>query len=279
MATSLAPIRLAPEESPVLEPVRVPLRRTLVPAPELTVTVSDRWDDVEEGLRVIHDGFVEAGYMNPQPSGTRMIAQYLNPATLFIVARMGEEPVGVIALIPDGPFGLPSDRSFREEIDELRLTREPLFEASSMAVRHAWRRHTRQIVAGLLSAAFLAASERPGFRVVMSVEPRQENFYTSLLDTERLGEDRPLYGAPAALLVTDGSRIVRAMLSEGTNGQRMLRDMVLEPDAGWRDDRRAGISWPPERVGELLEEQGCLRSLLGQLRVLGGVLPGLLNAL
>lgn len=279
MATSVSPLEI-PAHAPVREAAPTVRRlRALAPAPELTVSVSDRWEDVDEGLRVVHDGFVEVGYMEPQPSGRRMIAQYLNPGTVFVVARMGEEPVGVIALIPDGPFGLPSDRSFREEIDALRVSGEPLFEVGSMAVRTSWRRHTRHIVAGLLSATFLAVSESPGFRAVMSVEPRQENFYSSLLNSERLGDDRPLYGAPAALLLTDGPRIVHAMFSDGSNAQRMLREMVLTPDSGWREDRRTGEAWPAEQVAELLDEQGCLGSLLGQLRVLDAVVPGMLRGI
>ena len=87
---------------------------------EIDVTASDRVEDIDEALMVVHDGFVEAGYLDPTPSGRRMHPAYLNPGTVFFVARVDGETVGTCALIADGPFGLPSDRAFAEENDLLR---------------------------------------------------------------------------------------------------------------------------------------------------------------
>ncbi|MEW6582326.1 MAG: hypothetical protein AB1416_06160 [Actinomycetota bacterium] len=264
---------------PAVDALRIARRRRPAPsAPRLTVTVSDRWEDVEEGLSVVHDGFVEAGYMSPQPSGRRMIAQYLNPGTTFIVARMDDAPVGVMAVLPDGPFGLPSDRTFREEIDALRIDSAPLFEAGSFVVRAAWRRHTRGITANLFAAAIRVMRESRGFRVVLSVEPRQEGFYAGAINALRVADDRPLFGAPAALLVSDYARMLDAMLTHGTNGERMLGDLVLGDPTGWCEDRRSGEPWPVARLAELVAEQGALDPMLEQMRLLASTYPGLLAA-
>jgi hypothetical protein len=245
--------------------------------PGLRVVATDRWEDVDEALAVVHDGFVEAGYLEPQPSGRRMIAPYLNPGTVFFLATVDGEPVGALALIPDGPFGLPSDRSFREELDLIRRSGTPIFEAGSLVVRGPWRRHTRAIVAALVGASMRVFRETPGAVAVISVEPRQESFYRSMLAAERVAEPRPLFGAPALLLASTYEGMVDVMLSPRTTGQRLLRDLVLGRDASWIVDRRDGAAWPDEEVAALLAEQGCLARLLAQVRLLETTHPGLLR--
>jgi len=241
----------------------------------VTVTSSDRWEDVTVALQVVHDGFVEAGYMDPQPSGCRMISPYLNPGTIFFVAHIDGEAVGALALIPDGPFGLPSDRAFREELDAMRATGRPLFECGSLVVREEWRRHTRRVVAGLVAAAMKVFRQTLNANVVISVEPGQGGFYASMLSARPVAEPRPLFGAPALLLESTYDDMVDVMTESSSNGHRMLRELVFGPDEGWSVQRSTGEAWPAHEVGALLEEQGCLAGLLGQMRLVGAFLPAL----
>ena len=102
-------------------------RRRAHPTPlpatdEIEIVLSDRVEDVGEVLSVVHDGFVEAGFTPPQPSGKRLHPSYLNPGTVFALARIDGEPVGAAVVVVDGPFGLPSDRAFAEENDALRAS-------------------------------------------------------------------------------------------------------------------------------------------------------------
>jgi hypothetical protein len=245
--------------------------RMLVPAPPttgrqaVTVVTTDRWEDVREALTVVHDGFVEAGYMAPQPSGRRMIGPYLNDDVVFSLAYVGEEIAGVIALIPDGPFGLPSDDAFRDQTDLLRSAGRPLFESGSLVVRRSCRRHTRKILAGLFAGHMRVLRETPGATTVVSVEPGQESFYWSLSGATPLSGPRDHYGAPAVLLATDYPRMVDLMGRSRTNGQRMVRDLVLGSGSGWLVDRRSGERWPVDEVAALIEEQVSLDRLLQPL--------------
>jgi hypothetical protein len=212
----------------------------------------------------VHDGFVEAGYMAPQPSGRRMIGPYLNDGVTFSLAYVREEIAGVLALIPDGPFGLASDDAFHDRMDLLRSA-GPLFESGSLVVRRSCRRHTRRILAGLVAASMRVLRETPGATTVVSVEPGQASFYWSLFGATPVCEPRDHYGAPAVLLAADYPRMVDLMNRSRTNGQRMVRDLVLGSGSPWLVDRRAGERWPVDEVAALIEEQVCLDRLLEPL--------------
>ena len=149
--------------------VRARARRRGPPRPRRsTSSLSDRVEDVDEALAVVHDGFVEAGYTLPRsPRAGGCTPSYLNPGTIFAVARIDGEPVGAAVLVADGPFGLPSDRAFAEENDALRaLGSGPMLECGSFVVAAPWRRHTRRVfvrvIAALIRVALDEFPDSPG---------------------------------------------------------------------------------------------------------------------
>lgn len=241
----------------VVAPAVAPAGRAAV-----TVIITDRWEDVREALAVVHDGFVAAGYMQPQPSGRRMIGPYLNDGVTFSIASIGDEMVGVLALMPDGAFGLPADAAFGDLMDDLRATGRPLFECGSLVVGERWRRHTRRILAGLVAANMRAFRETPGAASVITAEPRQQDFYGSLFGAGAISDVRDHYGAPAVLLSADHEAMVATLGRARTNGQRLLGDLVSGTEASWLTDRRQGERWPVHEVAALMEEQVGLGEFL-----------------
>lgn len=254
----------------------VPRRVEADPATaEIDVVASDRVEDVDEALTVVHDGFVEAGYLEPQPSGRRMHASYLNPGTIFFVARIEGEPVGACAFIADGPFGLPSDRAFAEENDALRAqSGQVLHEAGSLVVRSEYRRSTRRIVMRLFAAMTrVALQEFPNAPVPMAVAPESERFYGSLAGAQEIAGERPLYGAPAVLLLTGGAALAAHCAQRATPSQRRMDALITEPSPSWLTDRRAHRPPPAGWLEELLDEQGVTQALAAQVQLLSERYP------
>jgi hypothetical protein len=237
---------------------------------EIEVVASDRVEDVDVALRVIHDGFVEAGYLSPRASGRRMHPAYLNPGTVFFVARMGGEPVGACAFVADGPFGLPSDRAFAEENDLLRgRIGQELHEAGSLVVRAEHRRSTSRIVMRLFAAMTrLALDEFPAAPVVIAVEPANERFYSSLAGAVPLSGTRPLYGAPAVLLLTGGAPLAAHCAQRATPTQRRMDTLIHEPAPEWLAERRTHRPQPAAWLEALMEEQGVTETLAAQIELL-----------
>ena len=207
--------------------------------PPVEVVLTDRAEDLDEALGLIHDGFVEAGYVAPLPSGRRMHPSYLNPGTFFALARSGGQTVGVCNIVCDGPFGLPSDRAFAEENDAIRAAADaPLRECGSLVVRSGWRRHTRHVFTKLLGALVRAQqSEFFASPVMFAVAPESERFHRGVFSAELVAGPRPLYGEPAVLLLTHGLRMREGMAPAGAAAPRVV------PAA----PRRAGLPRPDER--------------------------------
>ena len=246
---------------------------------EIDVTASDRVEDIDEALMVVHEGFVEAGYLAPKPSGRRMHAAYLNPGTIFFVARMDGETVGTCALIADGPFGLPSDRAFAEENDALRATAgETIYEAGSLAVRSEHRRSTRRIVMRLFAAMTrVALHEFPDAPVPLAVTPENRRFYAAMAGALELAGPRPLYGAPAVLLQTGATSLAAHCAMRATPTQRAMDSLLTEMNPSWFTDRRSHLPLPSAWLNTLLDEQGVTDGLAAQMRLLAETYPDVLR--
>ena len=253
-------------------PVMVADRRSTA---EISVVASDRAEDLDEALSIVHDGFVEAGFASPQRSGRRVHRSYLNPGTMFFVARMGGEAVGTCAFIADGPFGLPSDRAFVEENDAMREEGlGTLHECGSLAVRRDARRHTRRIVMRLMAAMTrLSAEEFPDEPMPLAVAPGNERFYDAIAGARPVAGPRPLYRAPAILLRTSGGGVARHNARGATPLQRRMHALITEPDPSWFHDARTHRPLPQEWLRALLEEQGTVQRLADQLDLLAERYP------
>jgi hypothetical protein len=258
------------------------LRQAPPSTDEIEIVLSDRVEDVGEVLRVVHDGFVEAGFTLPQPSGMRLHASYLNPGTVFALARIDGEPVGAAVVVVDGPFGLPSDRAFAEENDALRsLGPDPIHECGSFVVRAQWRRHTRRVfVRAIAALTRIALVDSPGSPVVITASPETERFYGAILGMRRLSEPRPLYGAPALLMhpgsVADMARHCRR---GDSSGQRAMDRLIRETHPSWLVDRRGGLALPSDWLRELVEEQDAAGGLAAQIHLLASRHPSLLRSI
>lgn len=249
---------------------------------EIEVVLSDRVEDVNEALAVVHDGFVEAGYTMPKRSGRRMHAAYLNPGTIFGLARIGDEPVGAVVLVMDGPFGLPSDRAFVEENDNLRrASRSPVLECGSFAVSAPWRQHTRRVFVRLIAALMRATiDDLPDSPVVIAVTPEMERFYRSTLCLKLLGGPRPLYGDACLQLCTPSIATLRDCVRVGATSPARALDRIVEgPEPDWIADRRTGRPLPARWLAELNEEQGVTAALEAQVRLLAARYPEACRAL
>ncbi|HET6690540.1 MAG TPA: hypothetical protein VFG74_06705 [Miltoncostaeaceae bacterium] len=237
---------------------------------EITVTLADSVADIDRALAVLHDGYVEAGYLTPRPSGRRMHPAYLNPGTVFILAHMEGDVVGTCAIVADGPFGLPSDRAFQEENDALRAA-GGLCECGSLTVSRRHRRHTRRIVMRMFATASrVARDEFSDANVVIAVTPENERFYRGIAAAEPLAEPRPLYGAPASLMRTTGRRIAEHSAGRATPTQRLMDTMMAARDPEWLLDERTNEALPPAWIASLFEESGATDRLLSQLALLTG---------
>ena len=242
------------------------------------IVITRDWDEVRQAMGVVHDTFCEAGFLDPRPSGLRMIPAYLNPGTTLLLGLVDGEPAAATALIPDGPFGLPSDRAFVEEIDTLR-GEGPLFEVGSLGILPWARRHSRELVSMAFAASYRVLVEGGlATRMICSVEPSAVRYYGSSFDIRPVcDQERPLYGAPARLISATAEEVIHAARTRGGAHRRMVTALIDDPHPDWLVDRRESAEWPAGELGRLLEEAGAIDRLIAQLEVAGPALQSVLS--
>lgn len=227
---------------------------------DIRVVVSQRAAVADDAMRLAHDGAVEAGFMEPAPSGRRFYASYLNPGTRFIVAYANHVPIATLTVVEDGPFRLPSDRAFAEELDARRAAGDELIEAGSFAIAHEWRRQPQLMFGYILGTLLrLNISRGPHLRIAWSAEPRQADLLARTFDGEMISEPRHYLGAPAILLVTSTADKWATHLSDpnGRTPQRIVGEYALAPEPDWLECDAPPGDW----------QQALLPRLLGESRL------------
>ena len=91
--------------------------------------------DIQDAYRLVHDAFVEQGFMAPSVSGLRVRAFEALPEMATFVAKIDGQVAAVMSALPDSPdMGLPADSAFGEELDVLRTAGRSICEITNDAV-------------------------------------------------------------------------------------------------------------------------------------------------
>ena len=145
-------------------------------------------DDLRQAYRLVHDVFLETGFIRPEPSGMRLRMFETSSDTATFVAKADGQVVAVLSVVLDSPdLGLPSDSAFRPELNQLRAGGARLAEVTNQAVAEPYRKTAvptelmRCAIALLLKAGYTEA--------VAAVSPSHLGFY-DLLGFRQVGSER-----------------------------------------------------------------------------------------
>ena len=136
-------------------------------------------EDLRKAYRLVHDIFVEEGYILPRSCGMRLRVYEALPETATFVAKVGPDVVGVQSLVMDSTdLGLPSDESFHQEIAVLRGPGRRLCEATNQSIAPAFR---KSAVPTELMRCCLAHAVGAGCNeLITTVSPGHARFYSLL---------------------------------------------------------------------------------------------------
>ena len=147
--------------------------------------------DLEAAYRLVHDSFVEKGYINQQPGGMRIRPYEMVPQTATFICEHKErgEIVAVMSVVVDSlDMGLPSDHAFQDELDELRSQGRRVCEFTNLAVAGKyWRSNA---FTALTQACHAQARYTGCDDVFVAISPGHANFFESVLVFEKCGEPR-----------------------------------------------------------------------------------------
>ena len=145
-------------------------------------------DDLCETFRLVHDSFVEQGYMDPRPNGLRVRAFETLPEAPTFVAKANGRIVGATTLVPDSPdFGMPLDQAFFKEVNDLRVTGRVLSEGTNWVIAPEYR-HT-SILTELMRCCWAHTVWANWDNTFAAVSPGHGSFY-ELLGFDIVGTER-----------------------------------------------------------------------------------------
>jgi hypothetical protein len=82
------------------------------PSSRLQLKIAETKEELEACFAVLHDAYVDSGFMKPDPSGMRVTIYHALPTTTTLCAKYDGEVVGTISLIRESALGVPLQKIF-----------------------------------------------------------------------------------------------------------------------------------------------------------------------
>ncbi len=143
---------------------------------EAVISRACELDDLEKAYRLIYRMYLESNYITANSREIRVRPFEACPQTATFTAKLGKSVVGTLSLTMDShDLGLPSDTSFKKELDEFRSRGISLCEATGEAVLPQFRKTgiATELMRCLAAQAWL--EKRP--IAVVSVSPNHASFH------------------------------------------------------------------------------------------------------
>lgn len=155
------------------------------PSPKLELKIADTREELEACFSLLHDAYVDSGFMTPDPSGMRVTIYHALPTTTTLCAKFDGRVVGTISLIRESALGFPMQRIF--DLTAVREQEGNIAEVSALAVHRAFRRTGGSILFPLMKFMYEYCTTFFDTRhLVIAVNPRHIEMYESLLFFRRL---------------------------------------------------------------------------------------------
>jgi hypothetical protein len=214
----MLPILRAQQSQPVSQSAKLPYAS---PLPPVSYKTAETTDELEQSYRLLHDNYVEQGYMFPHPSGLRVTIFNALPTTRTFVAVKAESVVSCLTLIPDSPLGLPMDEIYRDELEGLRRSGRRIAEVSGLATDRSVCEAGCTILLNLVKCLYAQALASGIDDICIAVNPCHKRFYETGLGFCVLGDLKTYSSvnyAPAYALRLEA----RAFVSNARTGNSRL---------------------------------------------------------
>lgn len=160
------------------------------PSPAFTISIAKSQSELEQAFRLLHNSYVASGYMDPHPTGMRVLAQHTLPQTTTIVAKWDGKVIATFSLIRDNPLGLTMEKIF--DLGARRAGGRRLAECSSFAIDPQYRGQRGLILFPLFR--FVCQYARQCFgshELVATVDRSMVDMWCALMCAEKLA-DKPI---------------------------------------------------------------------------------------
>ena len=155
------------------------------PSDRLVLKIAETREELEACFSLLHDAYVDSGFMTPDPSGMRVTIYHALPTTTTLCAKFDGKVVGTISLIRESALGFPLQRIF--DLTAVRAKEGNIAEVSALAVHPRFRKTGGSILFPLMKFMYEYCTTFFDTRhLVIAVNPRHIEMYESLLFFQRL---------------------------------------------------------------------------------------------
>lgn len=171
------------------------------PTSRLILKIAETQEELEACFSVLHDAYVDSGFMKPDPSGMRVTIYHALPTTTTLCAKYDGKVVGTISLIRESELGVPLQQIF--DLTAVREKEGNIAEVSALAIHRKFRRTGGSILFPLMKFMYEYCTTFFDTRhLVIAVNPSHIEMYESLLFFRRLNANMVdrydfVNGAPA----------------------------------------------------------------------------------
>lgn len=163
--------------------------------------IAETKEELEACFRVLHDAYVQEGFMKPDPSGLRVTIYHALPTTTTLLAKLDDEVVGTISLVRESALGFPMQKIFH--LGDIRHAGGTIAEVSSLAVDRRYQRQGGIMLFPLMKFMYEYSTRFFDTRhLVIAVNPNRIGLYEAILFFKRLRQNTVdhydfVNGAPA----------------------------------------------------------------------------------
>lgn len=155
------------------------------PSSRLVLKIAETKEELEACFAVLHDAYVDSGFMKPDPSGMRVTIYHALPTTTTLCAKYDGEVVGTLSLIRESALGFPLQRIF--DLTSVREKEGYIAEVSALAIHRRFRKTGGSILFPLMKFMYEYCTTFFDTRhLVIAVNPSHIEMYESLLFFQRL---------------------------------------------------------------------------------------------
>ncbi|MDR1934158.1 MAG: hypothetical protein LBS49_00950 [Candidatus Accumulibacter sp.] len=157
----------------------------LSPNPRLVLKIAETQEELEACFRLLHDVYVESGFMKPHPSGMRVTIYHALPTTTTLCAKYDDKVIGTISLIRESVLGVPLQKIF--DLSAVGEKKGLIAEVSALAVHKSFRKTGGSVLFPLMKFMYEYCTTFFDTRhLVIAVNPGHIEMYESLLFFQRL---------------------------------------------------------------------------------------------
>ncbi len=142
-------------------------------------------DEIYAAFRLVHDAYVDLGYIDTHPERVRFTEFFALPTTVILVAKYKDDVIGTISIILDTALKLPADTTWN--LDKFRSEGQVIGEVASLAISNKFKMRRGTLLLPLCKLMYEYATyilKLDG--IVVAATHEVEPFYTDILLFEKV---------------------------------------------------------------------------------------------